>query len=740
MDSAVSRGRRILIAVLIAGALAVAAGAAGRVYAGAGCTVLMGGAAVGSVGSGLVLAGRRQWPVPFVSMAVLFCYVCLAVWGSARVANVAGSFPTVLVDALRGGRSLVTARVPIPVEPTTVVLPVVVVWLAGLVAAELALRAGRVALAGCPAVVVYLVALILAGPHGDVQPWRAVGFVCLVGMTLLVATAGVRTVGGVTAVVVGSVLVVPVVALSLSHQPADVLRGSDDRAVTDVLDGNPLARISGWLVNPAQPLLDVELADVGLADDARLTLAVLTEFDGVTWTIGDRYRRVESVLPPPVPPTGGPPPGGGTTVTQEIVVRELSGRLVPAISTPRRVSGLRLGYGVHSGTLLSDETLVAGTRYVVESEVPRQRTPEAAAAPTGPAVSRYLETGDSVPDDLVALARDISADATGADQKAEALRRFLREHYVHVHDAPSGHAYPNLRFFLLGPQPYGGRGTSEQFAAAYAVLGRLMGLPTRVVVGFSARPGRTTVRGADALAWPEVLFPGLGWVAVDPLPALGAVPRPLDQELLSSPRPQPPVSPPVSSATPAVRRPADAGGADRAVDRRTGPVGGPWLWSVGAGFPLAGLVTMMLVRSRQTRRRLRDGPPSDRALGAWLEVLDALRLVDRPPPVGLTASEVAEWAAGVDRRHRPLPPVRDVAALASAASFAPLVVDGPAASRAGSTTRAYVRALRRGASPWVRARWQLHPGPLYWRHGEPAGGGRRTARRAPPARDTARNA
>src|SRR5262249_42936260 len=131
-----------------------------------------------------------------------------------------------------------------------------------------------------------------------------------------------------------------------------------------------------------------------------------------------------------------------------------------------------------------------------------------------------------------------------------ALQSFLAEHYKYVGDAPSGHSYPNLRFFLLDDPRAGGRqGTSEQFATAFAALGRLMGLPTRVVVGFRTPAGGGTIPGGHAVARREVLFNGIGWVAFDPMPDADTAPRAPEEESL--PKPPPPTSPPASLSPPA---------------------------------------------------------------------------------------------------------------------------------------------------------------------------------------------
>ncbi|WP_415360020.1 transglutaminase-like domain-containing protein [Saccharothrix sp. BKS2] len=57
--------------------------------------------------------------------------------------------------------------------------------------------------------------------------------------------------------------------------------------------------------------------------------------------------------------------------------------------------------------------------------------------------------------------------------------------------APVGSSYARLERFLFGApgEPGAGAGTAEQFASAFAVLGRAVGLPTRVVVGFQPGAG-----------------------------------------------------------------------------------------------------------------------------------------------------------------------------------------------------------------------------------------------------------
>jgi hypothetical protein len=67
-------------------------------------------------------------------------------------------------------------------------------------------------------------------------------------------------------------------------------------------------------------------------------------------------------------------------------------------------------------------------------------------------------------------------------------------------------------------------GYCQHFAGAMAVMLRLLGVPSRVAVGFTSGNlvGRVwRVTDHNAHAWVEVWFPGHGWVAFDPTPGRG---------------------------------------------------------------------------------------------------------------------------------------------------------------------------------------------------------------------------
>ncbi|MBT8429946.1 MAG: DUF3488 and transglutaminase-like domain-containing protein, partial [Gammaproteobacteria bacterium] len=69
------------------------------------------------------------------------------------------------------------------------------------------------------------------------------------------------------------------------------------------------------------------------------------------------------------------------------------------------------------------------------------------------------------------------------------------------------------------------RGFCEHYAGSFALLMRLAGIPTRVVVGYQGgeknpRADHWVIRQSDAHAWTEVWLPKLGWWRIDPTAAV----------------------------------------------------------------------------------------------------------------------------------------------------------------------------------------------------------------------------
>ena len=770
--------RAAVVPVVLMVSISLSGVVLGRIYADALLLQLVAGAAVLSVGAGAAARRLPSWSVAPISVVLLAGYTATALKVAAGRAGVAGPLPDVITDALANGiPRLLTAMIPVESTPDTVVVPVVAAWLAGLAGHEVAARAGRVLLGLVPAVALYGGALYVVGPNAGSAGRSTLALAALVVLALAVtarpaagpslagvppktraAVRGRALAGAATGLVVllGLIAAVgPWVGGRVSATPVDPRRYVQPPQV-DTLDESPLNRISGWALTPKEKLLEVGPSGPG-AGSIRLRLAVLPDYDGITWRVGATYRNAGRVLP--TPPAAPDVPV--RRITQQITVADLTGRLLPVVPTPTGVDGTRIAYDAATGTVIRPEELTPGLRYTVTSDAhePDYNLLPTADAPAGDAVTRFLTVGAGVPDSIERLA-DQLADGNGAAyDRAAAIEEFLAEHYRKVPDAPSGHAYPNLSFFLFGPRDQGGqRGTSEQFAASFALLARLTGLPSRVVVGFDAPKAGGPVTAGDAVAWPEVLFEDLGWVAFDPLPKSDETPRPVEDDFTPKPstppptsEPPPPTDEPSTSAPPALAEPpaAGQGGVSRVVV--ASGASGSVLLLVGAAA-----LAVVLMRRGLRRRRLTEGAPDERITGAWFEFTDAMRLAGRPVPRHLAASEAVAWAddpaAGAPGRPssadgpspaaepgepaglqpvagpdgppavRPaappggsgMPPLEDLVTAVNTVAFAPGAADEEQARRAGTQAVAYADALRDRRPWWKRLWWNVHPGPLRW--------------------------
>lgn len=735
----VIRALRALVSpTLILGMLVLCGLAADRVYAGDLLTWLTAGAAAGAVLISLACTRLRAWAVAPLSMLALAGYLTFALRLAAQRGGIDGDLPQIATEALRDGLPrLLAVLAPVEPQPDTVAVPIVATWLTGLTAMELTTRTRRTLVGLAPPVLLFAAALWLVGPSAPRTPWLAPAFAGL-AVAALAFTGRVRTpdtgidpatgralrlraalAGGTGLALILALVAVtaPPVSQQVTTVPFDP-RSLIDPPDLDALDENPLIRLSGWALQPQQKLLDADLSA-----DSRIRLAVLSDYDGVTWRVGATYRPAGRSLPrPPGEPATQP-------LHQRITVAGLTGKLLPAVGTPSRVDGVRVSYDQTTGTMIRPDGLAEGMAYEVTSQhaEPDVNLLPVADVPAGSTMTRYLALGPNVPDNLSRLAQQLGADNGAPYQRALAIEQFLADHYRLDPQAPSGHAYPNLNFFLFGPANAGARkGTSEQFAASFAVLARLLNLPSRVVVGFTARAGAHPVTAGDALAWPEVYFTDLGWVPFHPLPDPDQQAKPLEDEY----KPQPETSQPPASEEPI---PTLAPTAD--VSGPAGATGGPGAGGAnvalvaGAGggglllLLLAGFVVFVLVaRTALRRRRLDEGSPDQRIEGAWLEVGDALRLAGRRAPEHLSAAEVAahaaDAAAPVRGRHevRLAAPVLDeLAEAVNQTVFGPGTAQDTDAEAARTRALAYIGELKARRSWWRRVLWSLHPGPLRWR-------------------------
>lgn len=131
-----------------------------------------------------------------------------------------------------------------------------------------------------------------------------------------------------------------------------------------------------------------------------------------------------------------------------------------------------------------------------------------------------LALPDTVPPRVKALAENITRHRQGALMKAAALSSYLQNNYAYTLDVPPyGDDEDVADAFLYKYK----KGYCEQFATALAVMCRSIGIPARLVTGYTSGTynpftGYYEVRGSDAHAWVEVMTGVFGWVELDPTP------------------------------------------------------------------------------------------------------------------------------------------------------------------------------------------------------------------------------
>ncbi|HEY4019642.1 MAG TPA: transglutaminaseTgpA domain-containing protein [Pseudonocardiaceae bacterium] len=429
----------------------------------------------------------------------------------------------------------------------------------------------------------------------------------------------------VPTIVLGGVAAIVVVAVDQGRQPAFTLQHNDWATAALPPTISPLAEVAARLENPTAPVFSY----TSNAPVDRWRLAVLTGFDGVSWTATNEYRRLGAQVA--APPSVTVPTTAASAV---VTVPAGAGPWLPSQSMPASVAGVTPLIDTTSGMLL-----LPGRAGPVRYDLAWQEPQIDPATLTDAAIDSTVPAGDLgvIPPGVAELARTATNGLRPSFQAALALERYLRENYQTATggDLPTGSSWPQLRDFLLGSK----RGTSEQFAAAYVVLARIMGVPARIAVGYRGSPnsGTHVVRNADVLAWPEVAVAGVGWVPLDPTGTVSSADAAASGLSQATAKARADLPPPKQLRDPPVpptglARPCDCGpGHDFPVWQVLGGILALIVLLVG-GIPVAKAI-------RTARRLRRRGTGA--VLAAWWEARDLLRAYGCVVTEGMTVRDLA---------------------------------------------------------------------------------------------------
>jgi transglutaminase-like putative cysteine protease len=291
-------------------------------------------------------------------------------------------------------------------------------------------------------------------------------------------------------------------------------------------------------------------------------------------------------------------------------------------------------------SIFTTTTALAGLRYTVTSSDVEPSAQQLRLAPAPPAAARGYLTVPRPFDQLLPLARRVTAGQGTAYGRAVALQQWFTK--------PGNFTYaltPSLppdAGALINFVTKSRRGYCQQFAFAMAVMARLLGIPSRVVVGYTQGVyqgnGIWEVRTSDAHAWPELYFAGAGWLRFEPTPtgspgqatasapaysfppAGGTAPAPQPTSSTLAPGTQPSALPAGRKPPPKLRVIGDSGRG------QNGPASAPLSAAliVLAVLGVAALTPFAVRFLTRRRRWFRAADDAGRAHAAWLEFRDDL--------------------------------------------------------------------------------------------------------------------
>jgi len=455
-----------------------------------------------------------------------------------------------------------------------------------------------------------------------------------------------------------------------------------------------------------------------------LRLATLDTFTGRSWTpslVAPTDRDKLSAFPPA---SGLTDAVKQTKLTAKITVGDIQGNWLPLPYPTTKVSGTTgtwfwetQGLSVRSTTENVGGQTYTASYLDVQPDLAQLR----ATSTTQDVSNVYLDLPAKLPSIITTTAQDVAGSAATDYDKALALQNYFQSSlFTYSTSAPVKQGYDGTGADVVAKFLQKKAGYCVHFSSAMAIMARVLGIPSRVVVGF--QPGQSTLQGGtsvftltthDLHAWPELYFHGIGWLRFEPTPGRGAAPGYSNPDAVAQPTDTPTDQP---SATPtASANPSSAAGKKLPTDEATnsgkaatGGIGATplvllILLGVIIAIALVPAVGRLLVRWRRTRAIARGRDP---ATNAWAEVRDTARDYGWLAPETETAREFAARLSMVlaDSSDR----IAGFRGSVESSAYGP----PDASSLSLADLRAVRRAIARSVSPRERLRAVFLPASL----------------------------
>ena len=506
---------------------------------------------VGGLGwSFAVLARFARMPffvAPLASGAVAGVYASRFCFPDLVVSTSPAAIPVrALVDAIRFDWSQLSAtKAPVLGRPGFALSAILGIWLISVLTDLLAFTLRSPIEAMVPSAVLVLVGSIVAPPEGRATAATVYCVAALfhVGAVTASSTRRARWTDGRAPSLGPQLIRIAAISALAAFVAAVVIPRSgitDREGMVDWKTANDRrlpSSVTSPMVSLKRQLLDLPntvmftATSLSTATGAPVRtywrLSTLTKFNGTTWSSTGSYRSIDrrTALPP-----GGS--AGEPETVSRVVIDDLRSSWLPTSYQARRIDGttldpsVALGFDARGDSVLASRLTSPGDSYGLESVGATFDASGGVRLRDGGTSDRDLALPADFPADVATLAGQI-AGGPGADDaptriaQLRALQAFFRTEFVYSTAVPPPSRNRDLEDFVLRDRA----GYCEQFSGAFAAMARSLGIPARVVVGFS--PGRLTssgrfeVTGKNSHAWPEAYVNGIGWLAFEPTPGRG---------------------------------------------------------------------------------------------------------------------------------------------------------------------------------------------------------------------------
>ncbi|MBO3745450.1 transglutaminase domain-containing protein [Streptosporangiaceae bacterium NEAU-GS5] len=574
---------------------------------------------VTAVAAAVTRFGLPRWSAPLLELAGLLIFLSAAFAGDKawwRIVPTKDSMIRLSDLIFQGFDDIQRFAAPVPDNVGISLLTSGGVGLIAILVDLFAVRMRRAALGGLPLLALFtvpaavlndpiawpafvigslgFVGLLLADGRERLTHWGRAVLVRRSRTTTAVADTGRLSLSGKRVGLTAIALAIVLPALIPALTPAPLFgfgvgngtgKGGNSIGIPDAI-----AKLSGQLTQQS----NATVLTYTVSDDTPRYLRIysLDVFDGQKFTVSPlRGKPEDRTSDGPLPLTPGLGPAipvkrVTTNITISDKIEKLQFLPLPYAPVQVDVDG-DWRADEQSLMVFSTKDEAAGLHYTALVGEPQPTRAQLEAVPQLPEAARYLSLPAGLPQEVYQKALEVTRDANNPYEQAILLQKwFTKDGGFTYNLATRGSGSDALAQFILNDRA----GYCEQFASAMAVMARMLGIPSRVAIGYT---GGTkidklwTVRTHDAHAWPELYFQGVGWLRFEPTPAgsLGqGTARVPAYSLPSAPTTNPSAGPSPGASTGSDNLGPDSASRRnlRELDRETGPAGTP----VDQGLPL----------------------------------------------------------------------------------------------------------------------------------------------------------